>query len=130
MAYSYYNPNPIKNNTRDCAIRAVAKALDVDWENAFARISAMAYGMGETMDSNAVWGAVLRQNGFYRDVIPNTCPYCYTISNFCKDHPKGIFVLATGDHAVTVVDGVIYDTWNTSELIPQYYWYKEDKGEE
>lgn len=129
MPYSYYNPNPVKNNTRDCAIRAVAKALNIDWEASFAKIAAMAYEMGETMDRDAVWGAVLRQNGFYRDVIPNTCPNCYNVKDFCKDHPKGIFVLVFGDHTATVVDGVLYDSWDTTNMIPMYYWYLPEKEE-
>ena len=125
MSYSYYNPNPIRNNTRDCAIRAVAKALDTTWEDAFAKISTMAFAMGETMDNNAVWGAVLRMNGFKRDIIPNTCPDCYTIKDFCIDHPKGVFVLGTGQHAATVVNGVLYDSYDTGDEIPIFFWYRD-----
>lgn len=130
MPFSYYNPNPIKNNTRDCAIRAVAKALSIDWEESFAKIASMAYQMGETMDANAVWGAVLRQNGFYRDVIPNTCPDCYTAKDFCRDYPKGIYVLGFGNHTATVIDGVLYDSWDSSMMIPQYYWYERKEEEQ
>lgn len=125
MPYSYYNPNPIRNNTRDCAIRAVAKALDISWEDSFAKIAAMAYSMGQTMDYDPVWGAVLRMNGFKREIIPNTCPDCYTIRDFCKDNSKGTFVLGTGHHVVTVIDGVIYDTSDTGDEIPVYFWYRE-----
>jgi hypothetical protein len=126
MAYSHYNPNPVKNNTRDCAIRAVAKALNITWEESFSKIAAMAFSMGETMDANAAWGAVLRMNGFKRDVIPNTCPDCYTAKDFCKDHNKGIFVLGFGNHVATVVDGILYDSTDTSDEIPQYFWYKDE----
>lgn len=130
MAYSYYNPNPVANNTRDCAIRALAKALNTTWEDSFVRLSAMAFSMGQTMDYNAVWGAVLRMNGFNRAVIPNTCPDCYTVKDFCRDHPVGIFVLDTGGHVATVVDGILYDILDTGNEIPQYYWYlPKEKGE-
>ena len=107
MPFSYYNPNPVKNNTKDCAIRAVAKALNISWEESFAKIAAMAYGMGETMNNNAAWGAVLRMHGFYRDIIPNTCPDCYTAKDFCRDYPVGTYVLVFGDHTATIVDGVL-----------------------
>lgn len=126
MPFSYYNPNPVKNNTRDCAIRAVAKALNISWEDSFAAIAVMAYSMGETMDANAAWGAVLRQNGFKKDIIPNTCPDCYTVQDFCKDHPKGLYVLGSDGHVATVLDGVLYDSYDTSSLIPVYYWYRSD----
>lgn len=124
MPYSYYNPNPVRNNTRDCAVRAVAKALDISWEDSFAKIASMAFAMGQTMDYDPVWGAVLRQNGFYRDHIDNTCPDCYTIRDFCRDNPKGTFVLGTGSHVATVRDGVLYDISDTSDEIPIYFWYK------
>lgn len=129
MPFLYYNPNPVRNNTRDCAIRAISKALDIDWEESFAKIAAMAYSMGETMDANAVWGAVLRQNGFYRDIIPNTCPDCYTAKDFCSDYPKGIYVLGFGDHTAAVKDGILYDSWDSSMMIPQYYWYLPEQNE-
>lgn len=129
MPYSYYNPNPVRNNTRDCAIRALAKALNISWEEAFAKISAMAFSMGETMDSNAAWGAVLRMNGFRRDIIPNTCPDCYSVKDFCKDHQNGIYVLGTTGHVATVINGVLYDSSDTSDEIPVFYWYLE-KGDQ
>lgn len=129
MPFSYYNPNPVKNNTKDCAIRAVAKALDISWETSFALISSMAFSMGEVMDENAAWGAVLRQNGFYRDIIPNTCPDCYSVKDFCRDYPKGTYVLGFGDHAATVIDGVLYDSYDSSGKIPIYFWYKVEKTE-
>lgn len=129
MGYTFYNPNPVKNNTRDCAIRAIAKALNISWEESFAKIASMAFNMAQTMDYDAVWGAVLKMNGFRREIIPNTCPECYTIKEFCNDHPKGIYVLGMGNHVVTVVDGILYDSSDTSNEIPQFYWYLE-KGDQ
>ena len=49
-------------------------------------------------------------------------PDCYTIEDFCADHPMGLYVLGTGTHVVTVVDGNYYDTWRSGDEIPQYYW--------
>ena len=124
--WKYYNPNPVGRLVGDCAIRAISKALDVDWETAFEMIAGAAYRMGDMPSSNSVWGAVLRQNGFYRASIPNQCPDCYTAEDFALDHPYGVFVLGFGNHVATVIDGVIYDSWNSSREIPQYYWYRKD----
>lgn len=123
--YVYYNPNPTGRNVGDCAVRAVAKALGVDWETAYLMIVKNGYEMGDMPSSNSVWGAVLRQNGFYRQSIPNTCPDCYTAEDFCRDNPKGVFVLGFGNHTATVKDGVLYDSWQSSNEIPQYVWYKK-----
>ena len=48
---------------------------------------------------------VLKQHGFTRHIIPNSCPNCYTAEMFCHDHPQGVYVLGFGNHVVTVVDG-------------------------
>lgn len=119
-----YNPNPAGRSVGDCAIRAVAKALDVPWETAYAMIAVNGFAMGDMPSSNSVWGAVLRQNGFQRSAIESECPDCYTAEDFCKEHPQGTFVLGFGNHVATVVDGDLYDSWDSSKEIPQYYWHK------
>lgn len=118
-----YNPNPVSRHVGDCSVRAVAKALDVDWERAFAMIAVNGFQMGDVMSSDAVWGSVLRQHGFSRSVIPNTCPECYTAEDFAEDHPDGIYVLGFGGHVATIVDGRLYDSWDSSGEIPVYYWH-------
>lgn len=122
-----YNPNPASRRVGDCAVRAIAKALNTDWESAYALIVSNGFAMGDMPSSDSVWGSVLRQNGFYRDAIPNTCPDCYTAEDFSHDHPKGVFVLGFGGHVATVVDGNLYDSWNSSKEIPQFYWHKGGK---
>jgi len=122
-----FNPNPVNARVEDCAQRAIAAALDVDWDTASDLIYEMAKGMGTTTHDDAAWGAVLRRAGFVRAVIPNRCPDCYTVADFCRDHPRGVYVLKLSGHVATVIDGHVYDTWDSSGEIPTYYWYmKED----
>lgn len=125
--WSEYQPNPAGRNVGDCAVRAVAKALNTDWETAFAEIVSSAYMMADMPSSNAVWGAVLRKHGFKRTAIPDTCPDCYSAADFVIDHPNGVYVLGFGNHVATAVDGVIFDSWNSTNEIPQYYWHKEEE---
>lgn len=122
----HFNNNPTSRNVGDCAVRAVAKALDISWEDAYAKIASNGYAMGDMPSSDSVWGSVLRQNGFYREVIPNNCPDCYTAKDFCKDNPYGVFVLGFGGHVATVVDGDLYDSWNSENEIPVYVWFRKE----
>ena len=122
--YVYFQPNVCGRNVGDCAVRAIAKALDVDWETAFALLTGFAFQMCDMPSSNAVSGAVLRKHGFVRETIPNTCPDCFTAEGFCKEHPNGTYVLYFGEHVATVVDGDLFDSWDSSHEIPQYYWRK------
>lgn len=125
--FVYYNPNPTGRNVEDCSVRAIAKALNLSWEDAYAMIASNGYAMGDMPSSNSVWGAVLRQNGFYRTSIPDTCPDCYTAADFARDNPTGTYVLGYGTHVNTVKDGNIYDSWDSSSEIPQYYWYRKEE---
>ena len=117
-----YQPNPCGRNVGDCAVRAISKALGIDWETAYAVIVSAGFDMCDMPSSNSVWGAVLRKHGFIRESIPNTCPECYTADDFCRDHPHGIYVLGFGNHVATVINGDLFDSWNSLSEIPQYYW--------
>ena len=45
----YYNPSPAGRNVGDCAVRAVAKALDTDWETAYALIASAGFAIHDVM---------------------------------------------------------------------------------
>ena len=122
--YSYYNANPYKIRVGDCVIRAISKALNQPWEDTYIDLTIQGYLMGDLLSSNAVWGAYLKSKGFTRDIISNDCPECYTIEDFCNEHPKGTFIIGTGTHAVCVEDGCVFDTWNSSGETPIYYYHK------
>lgn len=121
-----YNPNPAGRRVGDCAVRAVAKALGTDWETAYLMIAVNGYTMGDVISSNAVWGSVLRQNGFYRKSLPDNCPDCYSVKDFCKENPKGTYVLGTGTHVVTAIDGDYFDTWDSGDETVAYIWYRKE----
>lgn len=127
QTYMYYQPNPVANRTRDCAIRAVSAALGISWDRAFDLIADRAKQMGETLDANAAWGSVLRQHGFVRKIIDTECSDCYTAKDFALDHPFGVYVLGFGQHTATIVDGVLMDSWDSSGEYPQYYWVLEEE---
>jgi len=125
MSYISFNPNPRRNSVGDCVIRAISKVTNQDWDTTYLGVALQGYMVKDMPSSNNVWGGYLYSKGFNRYVIPNTCPDCYTIKDFCKDYPKGTFLLATGTHAVSVIDGNYYDTWDSGDEVPIYYWRKE-----
>lgn len=119
-----YNPNPAGRFVGDCAVRAIAAALDVDWEDAYEMLARAGYWMCDMPSSDSVIGAVLRGAGYNRYAVDNSCPDCYTVEEFCHANPQGTFVLFTGGHVVTAIDGCLYDSWDSSREIPIYYWSK------
>lgn len=75
--------------------------------------------------ANHAWGSYLHKLGYHRHVIPDQCPDCYSVADFANDNPIGTFILGTGTHVVAVIDGSYYDTWDSGEEVPVYYWKKE-----
>ena len=127
MAWEQYNPNPCGRSVGDCAVRAIAKALDVDWEKAYVILSVNGFQMCDLPNADATWGATLRQHGFHRRAVEDTCPDCYTAEDFCQDHPVGTYVLGFGGHVATIQNGILYDSFDSGALIPQFYWFKPDE---
>lgn len=127
MAYQYYNPNPRhKRHVGDCVIRAIARATDQTWEAVYCAVCAEGFADGNMPSGNDVWGNLLRAWGFRRVSIPDRCDSgeCYTLRDFCVDHPVGTFVIGTGTHAVCVRDGDYYDIWDSGDTTPEYAWEK------
>ena len=120
--YINFNANPKNNLVGDCVIRAISTVLDKSWEEVYIDICIQGYISFDMPSSNAVWGAYLKNNGFIRKIIPNTCPDCYTVNDFCIDNPKGRYVLCTGSHAIAVINGNVIDTWNSTNEIPIFYF--------
>lgn len=106
----------------DCVIRAISKLTGRDWESTYLGIMTAGFELCDMPSSNNVWAAYLKRLGYRRNVIPDTCPNCYTVRDFCLDNPRGIFLLATGSHVVTVVDGDYFDAWDSGDEVPIYYW--------
>jgi hypothetical protein len=124
MSFIKHNQNPAGRNVGDCTVRAISLALDQGWEETFVGLALKGYEMRDMPSANHVWGAYLREKGFVRRIIPDTCPDCYTVSDFADDHPKGTYILALSGHVVCVKNGNYIDTWDSGNKIPIYYWQK------
>lgn len=123
MAWIKYDPNPVRSDgVGDCAIRAIAKALGISWEKAYTLLTTNGFLMGDVPSSDVVWGSVLRQHGFKRYVVPDTCPDCYTVKQFAKDYPSGTYVVKSPEHVATIIDGNLYDSWPSGNKSVLYYW--------
>jgi hypothetical protein len=126
MAYVYTNPNPKGALIGDCAVRAIALANGLSWNEAYMELTEYGFRMKNLPNADSVWGALLKDYGFAKKVIPDTCPNCYSIREFCADHPLGTYVIGTGSHVVAVINGDYYDSWDSGDEVPIVYWRKQD----
>lgn len=123
--YIHTNLNPQNKMVGDCVVRAIAKAMDKEWEMVYLELTMLGLEMADMPSSNEVWGTYLLNHNFSRFAIPNFCPACYTVEEFCMDNTKGTFVLGTGTHALAVINGNYYDTWESGYEVPMYCFRKE-----
>lgn len=124
--YRNLNINPLHRRADDCTVRAIATVLDKSWEEVYADLCLEGLKFYDMPSANHVWGSYLKKKGFKRHIIPDNFPQWYTVEDFARDNPKGRFILALHGHVVPVINGILYDTWDSSDGIPVYYWKKGD----
>ena len=101
--------------------------MEQTWEETYAGLSLEGFLRGDLPNADSVWGPYLREHGFTRHLLPDTCPDCYTVADFAEEHTNGTYILSMpGRHVVAVVDGTIFDSWDSSGEVPVYYWTKEN----
>lgn len=124
--WKQYNPNPNGKLVGDCTVRAVSVATGDDWYTTYLGLVIQGLVMADMPSANAVTTAYMKSKGFKRRTIPDTCPECYTVKDFCEDHPYGTYVLGIGTHVVAVTDGCYLDSWDSGNETPVYYFERED----
>lgn len=117
-----YNANTDERETSDCTVRAISFVTGQTWDQTYLDLCIQGYLLKKMPSTNHVWDTYLRNRDFVRYVIPDRCPVCYTVQDFCKDNPIGTFLLATGSHVIGIKDGDYYDTWDSGDAIPMYFY--------
>ena len=121
MAYRFFNPNPLGKFVGDCTIRAICAVTGLDWYEIHRQQSDLSRIMADMPSSDDVWWELLRLHGFRKVQLLDSCPDCYTVEDFAYDHPYGSYVLGPKEHAIAVIDGNWYDTWDSGATVPLYY---------
>ena len=124
--WQYINLNPRKKSVGDCTIRAIGIATDRNWYDVYLDLCLFGMLMCDMPSSNAVTTAYLKKKGFSRHTVTEELSEDYTVKDFCKDHPQGVYVIGTGSHLTTVIDGTLFDSWNSLAETPVYYFEKSE----
>jgi hypothetical protein len=116
------NPNPLGKVTGDCVVRAIAIALEQSWKRTYRELCELGEIEAELPNTNSVWGLYLKQHGAEQFLLPENCPMCITVRAFSERYAEGTYVIGTGSHAVAVIDGDWYDSWDSGNEVPSYFW--------
>jgi hypothetical protein len=113
------NPNPCGRSTGDCVIRALSILLNQPWDQTYIEVCILGFLECDMPNANHVWGKYLTKHGYICDTLPSLST---TVSEFAHNNQNGAFLLHTGEHVVTVIDGDYYDAWDSGNEIPIYVW--------
>ena len=120
--YIFFNNNPQGLKIGDCVVRAISAAMNQSWERTYVDLCIEGFMYKDMPNANSVWASYLHSKGWKRRSIPDTCPDCYTVADFAAEHPEGVYIAATGSHAVCIKNGNIIDNWDSSDETVTYYF--------
>ena len=120
-----FNPNPRGLSVGDCTVRSICAVTRLDWRTVHHFLCALSGWLCNMPSANDVWWRALELIGFRRVVLLDRCPACYTVRDFCRDHPRGVYILGPPEHAVAVIRGRYWDAWDSGETIPSFYFTRE-----
>lgn len=123
----YANPNPVRDGEPDCVVRALSLATGKTWDEVHRELCHLSGVMGTMPSVNWLWGLWLRRQGFRPFLLPESCPECVTVREFCKRFPTGTYVIGTGGHAICIRDGDWLDAWDSGEEVPTYFFRKKGR---
>ena len=122
-----YNANSRNNRVGDCVKRALSVAYSMDYDEVSRELNRIknTYGHSE-YNQTEVFTKFVKARGDQFTKL-NQSDYV-TVQGFADEHPSGVYLLLTGKnpankyttHLETVVDGNIYDSWDSRE-----YYVKE-----
>lgn len=126
MSYIEYNINPKHKKVDDCAIRAVAVATGLGWDDAYKQLAIAGFQQKCAMNDVEAINIVLLNNGFKIGTIKiSKGDHRPTVKAFAVQHPNWYCVLRIANHLVASGKGNYVDIWDCGDSAVYKYWYKE-----
>ena len=116
------NPNPLGKAAGDCVVRAIAVAMGRSWRDVYQDLCDFGEIECDMPSSNSVWSLYLQENGFEQFLLPDTCPKCITVRAFAERFPRGTYIVGTGNHAVAIISGSFFDSWDSGSEVVSYFF--------
>ena len=121
--FKRYNANPNDKDVGDCVKRSISLALGLDYDKVSKELNKIRKELNlDQYNYPAVYERYLRSLGYtFQKYEP------VTESEFSDTHPEGIYILEVGperlvtkggsNHLVCIMNGNIYDSWDSSDDI-------------
>lgn len=126
--FHYYNANPKNRITGDCRIRAIAVACEVPYNQVVMDLARIQCETGYDQTANQGISILLKEYGWIKHKQPRKADNTkYTGEEFCRllaKKNKRYVANIGGHHIVAIVDGKVWDTWDSTDGCIGNYWVK------
>lgn len=128
--FHWYNANPKSKLTADCVVRALSVALKQDYEQTYRELFELSLKTGYMLNDKKCYEKYLSNKGWLKMPQPKKCNNTkYTGKEFCENaqeytftYPSRMIAHIGGHHLVAIVEGKIWDTWNSTPWCIGNYW--------
>ena len=135
--FHFHNANPKNRFTTDCVLRAISTALEMPYNQVVMEMAEMQCKTGYDRTENKLIDMYLQSKGWIRRTQPRKADNTkYTGEEFCREVSEGVTfngslfnynrIVANlgGHHIVAIVNGKVWDTWNSTGGCIGIYWVK------
>ena len=136
--FHYYNANPRNKLTTDCVIRALCTVLEQDYNKTVMDLAELQCKTGYDDGDKKLYDKYLKIKGFVKQAHPKKLDNSkYTGKEWCaktqlnikhgllNNGLKRIIANIGGHHIVAIIDGKVWDTWDSTSGCIGNYWIKE-----
>ena len=125
--FHFHNANPKHKLTTDCVIRAISTALEQEYTETLKELVAMSIRTGYAVSDPKCYDRYLKTKGWIKKGQPRKHNgRSYTGQEFardCKTFDESRVIIHIGcGHIAAIMDGRIWDTWDSSTLCVGNYW--------
>lgn len=121
------NINPKGWKTGDCVIRACAYATGMSWDDTYKELFEIGFKKKRLPNDDHVYEKFLMNHDFiYHGQLKDSLGNKMTVKELANHYGVGYaIVIHTRRHLTCVVNGDIYDSWDTSYQTSGYYYIKK-----
>lgn len=123
MAYKYYQPNEkAEKKMGDCVIRALCKAYNLTWLEAFRELIPYAEAIQDMPNSKKVYSKYIKdKGGCWNGIKVEKGQKRMTVKELAK-YTRGTHIARLANHIVCIIDGDWYDSWDSGNKTVYGHW--------
>lgn len=118
--FVYYNNNPYGIKEEDCVTRSITLASGLDYFDVANKLQLTAELLGCEKLCVCCYDFLIEKVLLFPKVAIDRG---MTVRDFAEQHPRGIYLLRMDGHITTLIDGILYDLWDSSKKEITHAWF-------